>query len=181
MPQSTSMRPGAAVGADAPRARRGLAAFGLLACVAALALAGCQTAGAQSPIGAGSPVGVDATLDTSAGPVSEVSLAPGKSAVPATGSVTVPTPVLTTAATGKPSLCGAPPNPFGYNFCGRGGEIRITSMVVSAVCDYFDCIGNFQVGTGYMVECKDATYALSGGSPDACSDHKGVLRTVYSG
>jgi hypothetical protein len=66
-------------------------------------------------------------------------------------------PPRTTAA---PSLCEAPANPYGYNFCGRGG--RITNPAPD-VCAYFDCIANFENGTGYMVECHDAMYSMSGG------------------
>jgi len=68
-------------------------------------------------------------------------------------------------------LCGAPANPYGYNFCGRGGLIYNPS---SDVCVYFDCIPNFDNGTGYMVECHDAMYSMSGGRQGACSYHDGV-------
>jgi hypothetical protein len=84
-------------------------------------------------------------------------------------------PPRTTAA---PSLCGAPANPYGYNFCGRGG--RITNPAPD-VCAYFDCIPNFENGTGYMVECHDARYSMSGGRQGACSYHRGVWRPVYDG
>jgi hypothetical protein len=75
-------------------------------------------------------------------------------------------------------LCGAPANPYGYNFCGRGGLIYNPA---SDVCVYFDCIPNFDNGTGYMVECHDAMYSMSGGRQGACSYHDGVWRPVYSG
>ncbi len=51
----------------------------------------------------------------------------------------------------------------------------------SGVCVYFDCIPNFDNGTGYMVECHDAMYSMSGGRQGACSYHDGVWRPVYSG
>jgi hypothetical protein len=70
-------------------------------------------------------------------------------------------PPRTTAA---PSLCGAPANPYGYNFCGRGSLI---TNPASDVCVYFDCIPNFDNGTGYMVECHDAMYSMSGGRQGA--------------
>jgi hypothetical protein len=73
-------------------------------------------------------------------------------------------------------LCGAPANPYGYNFCGRGGLI---SNPAPDVCVYFDCIPNFDNGTGYMVECHDAMYSMSGGRQGACSHHDGVWRPVY--
>jgi hypothetical protein len=75
-------------------------------------------------------------------------------------------------------LCGAPANPYGYNFCGRG------SYVVDPpadVCSYFDCIANFDNGHGHMEECRDHTYSMSGGRSGACSHHGGELRPVYSG
>ena len=43
------------------------------------------------------------------------------------------------------------------------------------------CIDNFWNGRGYMVECNDSTYSMSGGINDACSYHDGVQRPVYSG
>ena len=49
------------------------------------------------------------------------------------------------------------------------------------MCSYFTCIPNFSNGHGYMVECKDATYSMSGGIRGACSYHKGEWREVYSG
>lgn len=42
-------------------------------------------------------------------------------------------------------LCGAPANPYGYNYCGRGTLIRAPKP---DVCDYFRCINNFWNGTG---------------------------------
>jgi hypothetical protein len=75
-------------------------------------------------------------------------------------------------------LCGAPANPYGYNLCGRGGHI---TNPAPDVCAYFDCIPNFDNGTGYMVECHDAMYSMSGGRQGACSYHRGVWRPVYGG
>jgi hypothetical protein len=74
--------------------------------------------------------------------------------------------------------CGAPSNPFGYTLC-PGGQ-RIVSPA-AGVCNYFNCIDNFPNGTGYMVECVDGTYSMSGGKEDACSYHGGVQQPVYSG
>jgi hypothetical protein len=82
----------------------------------------------------------------------------------------------------KPSpaarTCGAPANPWGYNFCGRGSMI---SSPAADVCSYFDCIASFYNGTGYMAECNDGTYSMSGGRQGACSHHSGESRAVYSG
>ena len=98
-------------------------------------------------------------------------------AVPTTQAA-APKPVATTAQA-KPSLCGAPANPFGYNFCGRGGYIYNADP--SRVCSYFNCIANFGESPGYMIECKDGTYSTAGGRPGRCSDHGGEEQAVYSG
>ena len=88
-------------------------------------------------------------------------------------------PVHTTAAApAKPSTCGAPSNPYGYNFCGRGGYV---TSPPAEICSYFNCIANFFNGHGYMVECNDGTYSMSGGIRGACSYHKGEDRAVDGG
>jgi hypothetical protein len=86
-----------------------------------------------------------------------------------------PSPVRTTKK--PPSLCGAPSNPWGYNFC-SGSDIYSPP---GNICSYFSpCIGNFSNGKGYLVECKDHSYSMSGGRPGACSDHDGEWRAVLS-
>jgi hypothetical protein len=45
----------------------------------------------------------------------------------------------------------------------------------SAFCSTHDCIGNFDNGNGYVVECADGTWSHSGGIQGACSDHGGEL------
>jgi hypothetical protein len=82
--------------------------------------------------------------------------------------------------TPPPATCGAPSNPFGFNFCGKGGPIY-SGDLPGNVCGYFACIPNFSNGHGYMVECNDATYSMSGGIQGACSHHSGEWREVYSG
>jgi len=82
-------------------------------------------------------------------------------------------------STAKPaSLCGAPPNPYGYNFCGRGGYVLDPPP---DICAYFDCIPNFWNGQGHMEECRDHTYSMSGGRSGSCSYHGGNLRAVSRG
>jgi hypothetical protein len=73
------------------------------------------------------------------------------------------------------NLCGAPSNPWGYNFCGGA---TITSPP-GDFCQYFNCIGNFWNGRGYVIECNDATYSKSGGIRGSCSYHQGDLRPLY--
>lgn len=139
-----------------------------------------------------------ATTATPSGPGTAATSAPAKSSAPAvvappaqatTTQAAPPPPAPTTQAPPpprpstqapppKPSTCGAPSNPYGYNFCGVGGFV---TSPASGVCDYFDCIDNFWNGRGYMVECNDGTYSMSGGIRGACSYHGGEDRPVYSG
>jgi hypothetical protein len=100
---------------------------------------------------------------------------------PATVAQTKPTttrPSATVAPTKRASLCGAPANPYGYNFCGRGGYVLDPPP---DVCSYFDCIPNFWNGTGHMEECQDGMYSMSGGRSGSCSHHGGNLRAVDRG
>jgi hypothetical protein len=76
------------------------------------------------------------------------------------------------------ALCGAPQNPYGYNYCGNGSEI---TSPPSDICTYFRCIDNFWNGRGYMVECNDTKVSMSGGIEGVCSDNGGVDRRVSSG
>lgn len=156
-----------------------------------VSLATSTASGASSASTTAVPTAAPSTPTVSATPS-----APTSSAAPATHAAqqtTKPTPARTTHSatpthkptpkptpkpTTKPkSLCGAPSNPWGYNFCG-GGFIYSPP---SSICSYFrPCIGNFSNGKGYLVECKDGDYSMSGGRSGACSDHKGEWRPVYS-
>jgi hypothetical protein len=40
-------------------------------------------------------------------------------------------------------------------------------------CSTHDCIGNFDSGAGYIVQCADRTWSHSGGIQGACSYHGG--------
>jgi hypothetical protein len=84
-----------------------------------------------------------------------------------------PTPTPTPS-----DLCGAPANPYGYNFCGRGGLLFEPS---DDICSYVRCDDTFWRSDGFMVECADHAYALSGGEPDACAEHRGSVRPLYRG
>ncbi len=76
----------------------------------------------------------------------------------------------------KPSTCGAPANPWGYNFCGGS----LINSPATAFCSYFNCIPSFWKSTnGYVVQCVDGTYSHSGGRSGACSYHGGVRRALY--
>lgn len=75
------------------------------------------------------------------------------------------------------NTCGAPANPWGYNFC--GGNLLYSPP--SNFCSYFNCIPSFWKSTnGYVDQCKDGTYSHSGGRQGACSSHGGELRPLYS-
>ena len=74
------------------------------------------------------------------------------------------------------NLCGAPTNPWGYNFC-RGGYI---DSPAAGFCSYFDCIANFPNGHGYVVQCVDGMFSKSGGRQGACSYHGGERRPLLT-
>ena len=111
---------------------------------------------------------------------------PPPAAQPVQTTPALPPPVAQPVQTTPPApparpvaaTCGAPANPDGYNFCGRGGLIY---TFPSDFCDYFDCIASYPNGTGYIDECSDETYSHSGGRPGACSHHGGELRPVDAG
>lgn len=89
----------------------------------------------------------------------------------------VPTARPTAVPTKAPDTCGAPANPFGYNFCGGS----VISAPPSNFCNYFTCIPSFWVSTkGYVDQCTDGTYSHSGGRSGACSSHGGERRPLYS-
>ncbi|MFG1673097.1 hypothetical protein [Micromonospora sp. NPDC049282] len=70
--------------------------------------------------------------------------------------------------------CGAPPNPFGYDFCG-GDRIRKPAV---GVCDWFECVPGFWSGRGWLVQCRDGAVSRSGGQRDVCAGHQGLRRSV---
>lgn len=178
MPQERSARARSGARAGSGTRRAGWGYVGLCAFVLAVAVSGCSGTAPSSPVGAGTPlVATSNTSQSTTGLNAPSQNASAASTPPATSTATQPKPPTTTQATAsKPSLCGAPVNPFGYNLCGRGGYIYNASP--ARVCSYFNCVANFGNSPGYMIECKDSTYSTSGG---ACSDHKGVWRPVYSG
>jgi hypothetical protein len=47
------------------------------------------------------------------------------------------------------------------------------------VCRYFDCINNFWNGVGYMIQCRDGMFSMSGGRQGSCSHHGGNRRPVF--
>src|SRR3977135_988860 len=69
----------------------------------------------------------------------------------------------------------APPNPWGYTF----GDGALLYNPPANFCDYFNCIATFWNGVGYVVECGDSTFSLSGGRTGVCSSHSNFLRNLY--
>lgn len=118
-----------------------------------------------------------------------VPVAPPTSAAtptPTAPSTSAPTPRPTLKPTAPPpppptsassaQLCGAPPNPWGYNFCG-GNTI---ASPPANFCDYFTCIPSFWNQTnGYVAQCNNSLFSHSGGRSGACSSHGGVRRPLY--
>jgi hypothetical protein len=67
-------------------------------------------------------------------------------------------------------------NPWGYNFC---VGLTITSTPVG-FCTYFACIPSFANGRGFVMQCQDGMYSLSGGIPGSCSQHGGNRRALLA-
>lgn len=128
---------------------------------------------ATTPTASKAPAPVVTTHSPTAAPTTPP-VAP-TSAAPATTAQTTRAAAPTT--TQAPDTCGGPTNPDGYTLCPGGSLIYSPD---SNVCDYFNCIDNFQYGKGYMVECNDGTYSMSGGRRGDCSDHGGEQQAVYS-
>ncbi|MDM4722655.1 hypothetical protein QTQ03_24795 [Micromonospora sp. WMMA1363] len=112
--------------------------------------------------------------------------APTAISIEATPTEAVPTETVSAEAVASPTsrrasrspatpsggLCGAPANPMGYGFC-DGSRIREPA---ADVCDWFDCVPGFWAGRGYLVQCRNGSVSLAGGSPRACGAHGGVRR-----
>jgi hypothetical protein len=116
------------------------------------------------------------------GPTPLVTAAPtaAPTAVPTAAPTAPPTARPTVPPTPPPTapprnLCGAPANPWNYNFCG-GGTI---SSPPSDFCSYFNCIPSFWDSTnGYVEQCADGAYSHSGGRSGSCSSHGGNRRPL---
>lgn len=131
------------------------------------------TAATPAPITTAPTTTAPTTTTTEPPPtVPPTTVAPTTTAPPTTAAPS------TTAAPMAAALCGAPSNPYGYNYCGRG---NLVYSPPGDVCSYFNCIGNFWNGSGYMEECGDGTVSMSGGRRGACSYHQGEQHPVDSG
>jgi hypothetical protein len=130
---------------------------------------------AGSTVAPGTAVSLTVSSGPSASPTA-VATAPTTPTPPATST---PTPTHTTKPTPTPKptdWCGGPPNPLGYTLCPGGALIYAPAP---STCSYFDCIATFGNGKGYMVECQDGRYSMTGGRPSSCSHHQGEARPVY--
>jgi len=79
------------------------------------------------------------------------------------------------------NYCGAPANPWHYNFCGGS----VIQPPPSNFCSYFNCITSFwtedRPNDGYVIQCVDGRFSLSGGEAGSpCSSHGGPSRTLYA-
>jgi outer membrane biosynthesis protein TonB len=173
---------------------------GVVVPIAILIGVGSAMAPAAGPVAAITPTAAPTVAPTAALVVAPtVAATPTPTVVPAAPPTAAPTPPPTAAPTPPPAaptakptprptprptarptsapvnLCGAPPNPWNYNFC-SGGTI---SSPPSNLCNYFNCITSFWKSTnGYVEECNDGMYSHSGGVSGACSYHGGELRPL---
>ena len=99
-------------------------------------------------------------------------------AAPSPAATPIPAPTPSTAPPPPPvvNLCGAPANPWNYNFCGG----NLITAPATGFCSYFTCISSFATGTGYVVQCVDGKFSKSGGHTGVCSQHGGFSRNLYS-
>ncbi|MFI0791469.1 hypothetical protein ACH4OY_02010 [Micromonospora rubida] len=135
------------------------------------------------PVRPGSDVAAAATAAPTPTPTPTVAPAPASAARPpsraaAVGRAGPKQPWRGTASPNpeRDGRCGAPVNPFGYDYCG-GSSIRKPDI---RVCDYFDCGQDFWAGRGYLVQCRDGAFSLTGGRADVCATHDGLRRTVWT-
>ncbi|MFU8870430.1 hypothetical protein [Micromonospora sp. SL4-19] len=85
-----------------------------------------------------------------------------------------PTPSATPSPT-EPDRCGAPANPYGYNYCG-GSYVYDPAP---DVCAWFACVQNLWEGKGYLVQCEDGLISRTGMKRGPCAEHDGTRRPVY--
>ena len=111
---------------------------------------------------------------------------PTPSPTPSPTPTATPTPQPAIAPTYVPQPTPLPPtatpcpgincNPWGYNFTPG----NLIYHPPGKFCNYFNCIASFWNGKGYVEECQDNTFSLSGGIQDSCSHHGRNLRPLYS-
>ncbi|MDG4802698.1 hypothetical protein [Micromonospora sp. WMMD980] len=145
---------------------------------AALALAvPAMLVESNPPTRAGSERAAAATPAATASPAPPA-VAPAVQVRPSTGPEPRRSPSAPRGADPQPTVerrCGAPPNPFGYDFCG-GQRVR---RPAAEVCDWFECASGFWSGRGWLVQCRDGAISRTGGQRDVCAGHRGPRRTVW--
>jgi hypothetical protein len=147
----------------------GWAGLGLALLIAlSLSVAAQQTSSPSTP----PKTAVQTTATPSPTPTPTPTLTPTQTPTP----TPVPTPTPA-PATPVPlvNTCGAPSNPWGYNFCGG----NFITNPPSNFCAYFGCIANFSSGRGYVEECNDNLFSKSGGISGSCSHHGGNQQPLY--
>ena len=81
---------------------------------------------------------------------------------------------LTVAIPIPPAVNG---NPWGYNW-GCCKEIKDPP---SDFCSFFACVLTFYNGSGFVVQCEDGQFSLTGGTgKQTCISHNGYKRTLYA-
>lgn len=145
---------------------------------AALILAACGSADQASlPTTGASAAVVTATAMPTPSPT------PAPTPAPTLKPVVVPAAPKASAPPPAPpfNYCGAPANPWHYNFCGGS----VIQPPPSNFCSYFNCIASFwtedRPNDGYVIQCVDGRFSLSGGEAGSpCSSHGGPSRTLYA-
>lgn len=154
---------------------------GFAVAIGAVILAACGSASQASLPATGASAAI---LTASATAAPTASATPAATPAPTLKPVVTFAPKATVQPTQKPpppppafNYCGAPANPWHYNFCGGS----VITAVPSSFCSYFPCIPSFWKSTnGYAEECVDGKYSHSGGRAGACSYHDGELRPVLA-
>jgi hypothetical protein len=149
--------------------------------IAAFILAACGSTDKASLPTTGASAAV---LTATATPVPTASPTPAPTPVPTLKPVVVappPQPVRTAPPPPAFNYCGAPANPWHYNFCGGS----VIQPPPSNFCSYFNCITSFwtedRPNDGYVIQCVDGRFSLSGGEAGSpCSSHGGPSRTLYT-
>jgi len=81
---------------------------------------------------------------------------------------------LTVAIPIPPAVNG---NPWGYNW----GCCKSIKDPPSDFCSFFACVLTFHNGTGFVVQCEDGLFSLTGGTGrQTCISHNGYKRTLYA-
>ena len=159
-----------------------MAALVILSCGGAVAGPSVTTSPPTASTAAQVPAPVTARSSPAPSAPPTVSPTPVPTVLPATATPRPETPAPRTQAPATPtprppavqSLCGAPTNPWGYNFCGG----PVIAAPPANFCTYFACIANFWNGRGYVMQCRDATFSKSGGISGSCSSHGGNSRAL---